>query len=236
MSDGREILISVLNRIDGYPLHQFIAFCALLLLLITHAALKHHTAKKYTSSIHKSLNADRVSILESSGSSKTNMDITEEMVARQMTTGSLTSAVVLTLGLGFHSFIAGLALGAQTGISHILKILGPIVAHKALSAMALASSLIRAEATNPVFYTVITLFSLTTPVGITIGTVVQSMTHEVIWEGVCLCLAAGTFFYIAIVDIIPESLDFETSDMKFTAQILALVTGFGLMAALNIWV
>jgi zinc transporter 1/2/3 len=235
LSDGREILASVLSEIDGYPLHQLIAFSALLVLLITQAALKHHIAKKHT--VHRSLTTEQIPMYENDGGpNKGNFDDTEEMVAQQMAAGSLTSAAILTVGLGFHSFVAGLALGAQTEMSHILNILGPILAHKALAAMALASSLIRARATNPVFYTVITLFSLTTPIGITVGTVVQSVTHEVVWEGVCLCLAAGTFFYIGIVEIIPESLEYGTSNLRFSAQILSLVAGFGLMAALNVWV
>ena len=248
LSDGRDILSSVIADIHGYPLSNLIAFSALLLLLIVHAILKRHTAEQPPITSEScpvsptggsdvqtcnTLHSDSNRFIHSQEKSN---EVTEDLVALRLKSGSLTSAVVLTLGLGFHSFLAGLALGAQTDISHLLKILGPILAHKALAAMALGSSLIRADVAHHVFITVVTLFSLTTPVGITLGTAVQSMTEEIMWEGVCLCLAAGTFFYIAVVDIIPESLNVTTSNLDFIAQIVALLVGYGLMAALNIWV
>ena len=223
------------SHVNGFPLGPVIAYASLILLVAIHLLVEHKTAKKVVPKVK-----EREALLNSSKESSIqggSIGSEEDDLARYLRrSSSLSSAIVLSIGLGFHSFLAGLGLGAQSTVTQLLKIFGPILAHKSLAGLALGSSLVRAQVKTHIFYTVLTFFSLATPLGIVTGLVVSNFVDGDVWEATCICIAAGTFLYISLVDIMPQVLDAKMTLCKVASQVLALTLGFGLMASLAIWI
>lgn len=142
---------------------------------------------------------------------------------------------VLTLVLSVHSFIAGTALGLEkTLISSVILFIA-IIAHKSSAAFALGSSLRNAEIPSPRFAMIISFFSCMTPLGIMLGTafagLLTSRTATGV-EAIFDALAAGTFLYVSILDIIEENfLKEEHRWLKFTF----MSTAFCFMALIALW-
>ena len=74
------------------------------------------------------------------------------------------------------------------------------------------------------------LFSLATPAGIALGYV--SSAHSGGVGAAVSALAAGTFMYVALMEVVPKELeDGRHRGLKMGAMLL----GFGLMSLLAVW-
>ncbi|MCH8347754.1 MAG: ZIP family metal transporter [Proteobacteria bacterium] len=79
------------------------------------------------------------------------------------------------------------------------------------------------------------MFYTTTPVGILLGTWWAALLEgpaEAKFEGIFDALAAGTFFYIAVMDILSE--EFKGATQRWARYAMA-VLGFSVMAIVAIW-
>jgi len=143
---------------------------------------------------------------------------------------------VLTIVLSLHSIIAGYALGAGATMNMVLIIFLAEISHKLSAAFALGVSLIRSGMPLPRLRRILVLFALMTPGGILLGQFVSSLIQEdasALASGIINAIAAGTFLYVAIVDIIHE--EFESKD-RLWEKFALLVCGLGFMVLLSIWV
>ena len=113
--------------------------------------------------------------------------------------------VVLLVVLSIHSIIAGIALGLEAEVvASVLVMLG-ILFHKGSAAFALMVSVHASGAGKRRLWTVLTIFVLMAPLGIVLGTVGLSLLEgrvAMLIEGSFTALAAGTFIYVAILDVI----------------------------------
>lgn len=144
-------------------------------------------------------------------------------------------AFILTAVLSFHSLLAGLALGAESTLAGSLAIFFAIVAHKGSAGFALGVGLQRAGVAGRRRWTALTLFCLSTPFGILAGAglaFLASGPSGRLVEAVFDSLAAGTFLYIAVLDIIQEEF-FQPTDRW--PKFLLLVIGLVGMALLALW-
>lgn len=142
---------------------------------------------------------------------------------------------LLALILSIHSVIAGAAFGIEQTILASAAIFIAIIAHKGGAAFALGISMERGAILRSRYIKVILLFSVMTPLGIFLGSVLSdafgSNTGKVL-EGVFDSLAAGTFIYVAVLDIIEEEFSIPGNEvLKF----LSILAGLSLMAVLAIW-
>ncbi|MCK5451666.1 MAG: ZIP family metal transporter, partial [Candidatus Omnitrophica bacterium] len=145
------------------------------------------------------------------------------------------SPYILAFVLSVHSIIAGIALGTEDVITKAFIILIAIVAHKGSAVFALAVNLNKEGVTGKRLRKIVTLFSFMTPVGIVCGLVLTAFLQnkaELMVEGVFDALAAGTFLYVAFIDIIEE--EFVLPQDKGYKFIL-LTFGLGVMATLAIF-
>ena len=114
----------------------------------------------------------------------------------------------LVLGLSFHSVLAGIALGLQQGITEASAILVAILAHKATEGLALGLSLAPSgKSTHS--RRLITIFALTTPAGVLLGMAARGALEQgagMTFDAAVSALAAGTFFYIASMDMLQDEL------------------------------
>ncbi len=139
---------------------------------------------------------------------------------------------LLAVVLSIHSFIAGITLGIEKAFMASIVLFIAIIAHKGSAAFALGISLRRAAIALKKHIRVVLLFSCMTPMGILFGSGIaelfSSHTGRVL-EGVFDSLAAGTFLYVSVLDIIEEEFSIPGNEwIKFAA----VICGLGLMAAL----
>ena len=142
---------------------------------------------------------------------------------------------VLLLILSVHSIITGIALGTESRISQAAVIMLAVLAHKGTAAFALGVSMLRTSMQPSSFIRLIVFFCSTTPFGILLGiwvmSVVTGRTAQA-FEAIFDALAAGTFLYVAVVDIIEVEFSHQHSQwLKFTLVAL----GLGVMAIVAIW-
>jgi zinc transporter 1/2/3 len=143
---------------------------------------------------------------------------------------------VLSIVLSLHSIIAGYALGAGGTMNMVLIIFAAEVSHKLSAAFALGVSLVRSGMEASRLRRVLLLFALMTPLGIGLGEFVSSRIQgetSTIVSGIINAIAAGTFLYVAIVDILHE--EFESKERRWEKFAL-LVAGLAFMAVLAMWV
>lgn len=143
---------------------------------------------------------------------------------------SFATALLLAGALCIHSVLEGMALGAQPTLRGTEDIFLAIVAHKGLAAYALGASIVESRASDAKFWTTIGLFSLATPVGIVLG--YASAAHGGGVGAAVSALAAGTFIYVALMEVIPKELE---DGSHRGAKMAAMLIGFGLMSLLAVW-
>ena len=142
---------------------------------------------------------------------------------------------VLLLLLSVHSLIAGISLGMEPAFAASLVLFLAILAHKGAAAFALAVSLQRAGTVQRTTVKTITLFSLTTPAGVALGLLFARVfegRQALYVEAVFDAIAAGTFLYIAILEILRES--FESAEGRWL-KAAGTVSAFALMALVALW-
>ena len=149
--------------------------------------------------------------------------------------GAGASPYVLTIILSVHSIIAGTSLGLETQVSTSIVILMAILFHKGSAAFALMVSLHNAGMDAARQKKILGLFVMMTPLGLLAGTaasVALSGNIATLIEGCFDALAAGTFIYVAVLDIIDEELA-KQGDKIF--KFCLIVMGIALMGLLAVW-
>ena len=108
-------------------------------------------------------------------------------------------------GLGVHGVIEGMALASSLAATA----LGPIVlvailAHKVPCGVALTSLLRLSKKSTKQILIFVTGIALSGPLGIVLAQIIVAESHTDAIAGNLLSFSAGTFFYIAACDLLPE--------------------------------
>ncbi len=146
------------------------------------------------------------------------------------------TAYLLLAVLSVHSMLAGAALGLESTLVGSVVLLLAIVAHKGSAAFALGLSFGRAAVSQRRVVRIVLLFSCATPSGIVLGAMLDSLlegTAGTVTEAVFDAVAAGTFLYVAVLDIIRE--EFAVHEGRWLKFVL-LSAGLGLMSILAAFV
>lgn len=142
---------------------------------------------------------------------------------------------VLMIVLSLHSIITGIALGTEAHIAQVAVILIAVMAHKGTAAFALTVSFIRASVSLGRIIRMVVAFSFMTPFGILLGIGFMKLLSgqaEQIFEAGFDALAAGTFLYVAVLDILEEEFaNHENRALKF----VCVFGGLTVMAVVAIW-
>ena len=107
------------------------------------------------------------------------------------------------VGIGFHSILDGIAIGAGTMMNLSFIIILAVTIHKFPAALALSSLLVKGkEYTKKKVLLSMFIFALATPVGALVGVFVfQGVDDYVV--ATALGVSAGTFLFISIGDLLP---------------------------------
>jgi zinc transporter 1/2/3 len=142
---------------------------------------------------------------------------------------------ILMIVLSVHSLIAGAALGLEGSVVASFALLIAILAHKGSAALALGVSLKLAAFDRRRMIAMVVLFSCMTPAGV-LGGFAFSRTLSgdtaLLVEAVFDAMAAGSFVYVAVLDIIDEAFA-EKVDLGIKFAVLTV--GFLGMALLAMW-
>jgi len=144
-------------------------------------------------------------------------------------------AYILALVLSIHAFIAGVALGTEQTVAGMAVLFIAIIAHKGSEAFALGISMLRGGVPATRIPRTVTILATMTPLGIAMGAVLSAglTGHGAqLVEGVFDALAAGTFIYVSILDVIGE--EFALPGDRLAKFALAAL-GSGAMAILGIF-
>lgn len=112
--------------------------------------------------------------------------------------------VAAYVGIGFHSLLDGVAIGAASTLSISLVILLAVTIHKFPAALALSSILVKGgEYSRQKILKSMFIFALATPIGALISMNVMGQMHSSYPIGFALGVSAGTFLYISVGDLLP---------------------------------
>ncbi|KAG8191197.1 hypothetical protein JTE90_011880 [Oedothorax gibbosus] len=145
---------------------------------------------------------------------------------------SVLRSFLLVLALSLHSVFEGLAIGLQTSIQSELKIFVAVLIHKCIIAFSLGTNLSGSQLQNASVIKGNLGFSLTSPLGILIGLIVVDFVHGiamVITSGILQGLAAGTFLYITLFEVLPRELANGTDRM---VKMACVVLGYSVVSLL----
>jgi len=134
------------------------------------------------------------------------------------------------VGLSVHSLTSGVALAAVAEDKAIASVmLFAILAHKGFESFSLASVFAMSARDRRHVFALVVAFSLVTPLGLLLGRQVTALfgTGGI---GVLTALAAGTFLYVCIGELLPEV--FHHREDVF-AKISLLSLGVGIMYAVH---
>ena len=108
------------------------------------------------------------------------------------------------VGLSVHAFASGLGLAAVQGDPDVARVLFlSIVAHKAAEGFSLATVFRLSNQTTTRILSLVGAFALVTPAGLVLGTeLLEQMTST--GAQAFTALAAGTFLYVSLGDLLPE--------------------------------
>ncbi|MBI4389599.1 MAG: ZIP family metal transporter [Nitrospinae bacterium] len=107
------------------------------------------------------------------------------------------------VGIGFHSLLDGVAIGAGSMLNLSLVIILAVTVHKFPAALALSSILVKGGVyTRQKILTSMFLFSLITPLG-AVASMMVLKNIDVYPLSMAIGVSAGTFLYIAIGDLLP---------------------------------
>lgn len=149
--------------------------------------------------------------------------------------GAAASAVILLIVLAVHSVILGIALGAQQSMRAALVVFLAIIAHKGVAGFALGVSFQRSGQSRRQTLPAVSFFAAMTPLGILIGTAVSALLSShagTLFEAVFDSVGAGTFIYIASLDITRTEFDDPADRWQ---KWVSAAAGFAVMAVLAIW-
>jgi len=123
--------------------------------------------------------------------------------------------------LSIHSLVEGAALGIEDNIADTTNVLIAIVGHKMFAAFALGVNLAKNNVPSNKLAKMVTVCSVMTPLGILLGMMAMWNTNQDLLAECVKALSAGTFIYIALVEVILE--EFENPRDKYTKFVLVLL-------------
>ncbi|URE31789.1 zinc transporter [Musa troglodytarum] len=150
---------------------------------------------------------------------------------------------VLELGILVHSVIIGISLGASETASTIRPLVAALSFHQFFEGIGLGGCIVQAKFRAKATVIMAVFFSLTAPIGISLGIAISSGYDEtsstvLIVQGIFNAASAGILIYMSLVDLLAA--DFKNPRMQSNGRLqlgahLALLLGAGLMSLLARW-
>jgi len=121
--------------------------------------------------------------------------------------GVVGNSWLLPFLLSIHSLVEGAALGIEDNIADTTNVLIAIIGHKMFAAFALGVNLAKNNVPSDKLAKMVFVFAVMTPLGILFGLMAMWNTNQDLLAECVKALSAGTFIYIALVEVILEEFD-----------------------------
>jgi len=161
---------------------------------------------------------------QDNGEVDSDLSLTKNLEDESPSISKMLEPIMIIIAMGIHASFAGLALGAISDKSGFFGFLFAILFHKWAESLTVGISMAKAGFTGLKAYLLVFIFSLATPFGAVIGLIFSGTNSKL--KGVLLAISAGTFLYIACVEIISE--EYQGKGNKFW-KFLMTSLGIGLM-------
>jgi len=162
--------------------------------------------------------------------SSLNQQVDHFSVRGTPTKSAVTKAWIFLAALSVHSVLEGLGIGAENEKNAFYSVLLAVMAHKCLEAFALGLSVYYANFANMATLSLLIGYSFATPIGIAAGMVVANLSRvQNFIAGALVSLAAGSFLYISLIEILPTEL---RKPHGMGIKIGCMITGWAGMAIL----
>jgi zinc transporter 1/2/3 len=140
---------------------------------------------------------------------------------------SKTSSLVLVVALCTHSIFEGIAVGIQTDFDFTGYLALSIALHNFVASISLGGTFCRSGFTFKKSFGLVFAFSLSTPIGMTIGVLLSD--SDPIVGVVLMSISAGTFIYVSCTEILQHEFERGLRQwLQFIFVVLggALIIGF----------
>ncbi|CAN1828561.1 Zinc transporter 1 [Linum perenne] len=150
---------------------------------------------------------------------------------------------VLEVGIVVHSVIIGISLGASMSTKTIKPLVAALTFHQFFEGLGLGGCICQAKFKSRVVATMVTFFSLTTPIGIVVGICIsrgysENSQASLLVGGVMNSASAGILIYMALVDLLAQDFMNPKLQSNLCLQLganVSLLLGMGCMASLAQW-
>lgn len=145
---------------------------------------------------------------------------------------------ILTIMLVIHSLIEGMALGINSTFTEAFMIFIAIIAHKGSASFALCVTLMRHKISLKSIVAIVLFFSLVTPIGISLGATLGSLSHLAegqLLEAIFNAFATGSFFYMATLHHV-QFHKRATEEAHGILEFFFLVIGLVIMGLVALWI
>jgi len=153
------------------------------------------------------------------------------------------NAILLSIVLSIHAFLEGLAVGSSVDQNRFWVAFIAVVSHKWIDGFALGSNIHVSNLRTKMlqrkhFIALGSVFSIVTPIGIAVGILIDEEasskrgTQDVV-SGVLQAICSGTFFYIAIYEVIIR--EFHAGASHTWLKALSFTLGYSVMCVIAIW-
>ena len=143
-------------------------------------------------------------------------------------------AVLATVMLSIHSFLAGAALGVSGSLAVSIMIFLAIIAHKWAASFALSLQINKSSLTVKKGIFLFAIFAIMLPLGVVTGsTALTKLGHYPLIQPIFTAVAAGTFLYLGTLHGLERAV--MVKDCCKLKTFSFVIIGFALMAVVAIW-
>lgn len=128
--------------------------------------------------------------------------VTEEQKLNGFSSSAFITATAVTVGIGAHSVLEGVAMGAGDEWSTVFNLFIAVFAHRWATAMALGSRFATGNLSILPYAFLVVVFSLVAPLGIGIGFSVKHLGD--LFLGIVFAISGGIFIYVGAFEVPAE--------------------------------
>ncbi|XP_068200350.1 zinc transporter ZIP1-like [Palaemon carinicauda] len=146
-------------------------------------------------------------------------------------------AMIFVVAFSFHSIMEGLALGLVNSSRDVWFLFAALLAHKIVIAFCMAMELLEVGVTLIGFLASMIIFSLASPIGGLLGTLIVSFATNnspagFVTTTILQGISAGTILYVTFCEVLERERSKEDGG---TTRTISLILGFCAMAVLQIF-
>merc|ERR1712130_358530 len=141
----------------------------------------------------------------------------------------------MIFGLSAHSIFEGLAIGLQSNSSKLWILALVVLVHKSLFSLVMGLAALRSLPRVRQSVIALLIFSVSSPIGIAIGTLVFAFSTESssmdLAVGLLESISTGTFLFVVFIELMPKEMNL--TERNAISRLMLVILGYALMAGMQ---